>query len=340
MGLSDNISKLKPVNVIVIGDAMLDRYIFGSVDRISPEAPVPVLKYEREEFFPGGAANVAMKLVQLEADVRLYCVAGEDETCDMLCRLLNEAHIIDVVKAHHTQTTLKTRYVANGHQLLRVDKEDINVDQSWLSGIVNHAQRLTDGWANVVVVSDYGKGVCSRKVLSKVLTTADARDIPVVIDPFGVDYSKYRYSEAVLVPNEKEAAAAVMVGGYKIGAQRILNDTHGSFVAVTRGAQGIEYFYQDGAYGHVPPHPVEVFDVTGAGDAVTAMFAVALASGLDYSQAAALANLAGGIIVTQLGTGHLSKELLMDAARAYEENVNSPVNGEMLADWKLTRENL
>lgn len=338
MGLSEDISKLKLVNVVVVGDAMLDRYIFGSVERISPEAPVPIFKYEREEFRPGGAANVAMKLVQLGAYVDLHCIASDDAACGKLHELLGP-NVDFVAVGPHPTTTLKTRYVANGHQLLRVDKEDVEVRKDSLSVVSERVKATIKPWADAVVVSDYAKGVCSWKVLTSVLPVAQEKGIPVVIDPTGHDYSKYKCETAVLVPNEKEATKVVTIGGYTVGAKRILNITGAALVAVTCGSKGIEYFYPDGSFGHVPPHPVEVFDVTGAGDAVTAMFAVALASGLDYRQSVALANLAGGVVVTQLGTGTISKDMLLNAAKTQPENVRCEVAGEVIDDWRMNREN-
>ncbi|HXE13212.1 MAG TPA: D-glycero-beta-D-manno-heptose-7-phosphate kinase [Bryobacteraceae bacterium] len=302
------VSRFRRATVLVAGDLMLDEYLFGTVSRVSPEAPVPVLDVKRRRCVPGGAANVAANVHSLGATVRLTGVCGTDTAGDTLCRILTEANIGDefVMRVDGRVTTSKTRVVAGQQQIVRFDHEERAALNGAVAGVFEaNLGKGLDG-AGVCIVSDYGKGLLSTAVCAQLLERAIAKRIPVIVDPKGLDYSKYRGC-SLITPNLKEAGEAAGIAVecehdlYEAG-KRILALLPGAAVLVTRGGDGMTLFREGEAPLTIDTVAQEVFDVVGAGDTVVAALGVALAAGLPLETATRLANVAAGIAVGKHGT--------------------------------------
>ena len=296
--------------VLVVGDAMLDRYWIGEVERISPEAPVPIVKVGHEEERAGGAANVARNAAALGARVTLLSVVGTDEPGARLEALLKRERVLP--RLHHDRgikTTVKLRVIAGRkQQLLRVDFETAPNHEVLASKLRDFEQLLGD--TDAVILSDYGKGGLSHIV--KMIEMARRAGKMVLVDPKGEDYSRYR-GATLITPNQSEFRQ--VAGAWKNEAeltdraQQLRRKLNAKALLVTRGAQGMTLF-QDGKRMHVPTVAREVSDVSGAGDTVIATLAVALAGGTRMKDAVHLANRAAGIVVGKFGTAVVTpKEL-------------------------------
>lgn len=287
--------------VLVVGDVMLDRYWFGEVERISPEAPVPVVRVARREDRLGGAANVARNVAALGGQVTLVGVLGVDEAGDSIRRLSAEAGIhADLIADPSLHTTLKMRVLGRQQQLLRVDFEQ-HPEQAALDGVeAALARHLANH--DIVVLSDYAKGVLTR--VESLLAMARHAGIPVLVDPKGDDYTRYR-GAALVTPNRSEMQQAVGRWNSEAEltdrAQRLRADLDLEALLVTRSEQGMTLFTDTGR-DHIDAQAHEVFDVSGAGDTVLATLAVSRAIGLPWAEAMGWANKAGGIAVGKLGT--------------------------------------
>ncbi|MBN2231460.1 MAG: D-glycero-beta-D-manno-heptose-7-phosphate kinase [Deltaproteobacteria bacterium] len=319
-------ARLPGCSVLVVGDVMLDRYVWGGVARISPEAPVPVVHAREKTAVPGGAANVAANVVGLGARGLLVGVRGDDGDGDELERLLAAGRIdhrllIDCRRP----TSTKTRIIARGQQLLRLDEEQTGPLPDELAARLVDVVAESLGSANIVVLSDYGKGVLSVAVCRRVLELAAARDLPVIVDPKGSDWEKYA-GAACVTPNTAEFAA--MVGGVPEDPLRLpavlaeqargLRQRFGfARVLLTRGAAGMMLVEEgEGEALFIPSAAREVFDVSGAGDTVVAVLAGARAAGLSWPEAARLANAAAGTVVAKVGTRPVvGEELRAELAR-------------------------
>lgn len=318
--LEELVRSLRPQGVAVIGDVMLDRYVRGPVRRLSPEAPIQVLEAAEESSLPGGAANVAAKAADLGARVRLVGLTGADPAADELRDRLRAAGGIDgdLIADPARATTVKTRFVAHNQQLLRVDREDRAAPGGLVLDRLAEAAHAAARGADAVILEDYGKGVLAPEVLRAALDGARRAGAPVVVDPNGRDYRRYA-GATVLTPNlrETEVAAERPIRGEAdlVAAAEGLVGQTGAALAVTREGEGISLFRAAGGavvHTRVPTVPVAVYDVTGAGDAVAACLAVALAGGVGLADACALANLAGRAVVRQYGVGTLSVGHLLD----------------------------
>lgn len=292
--------------VLVLGDVMLDRFVYGAVDRISPEAPVAVIAVEREATMLGGAGNVARNVAALGGRAVLAGVIGDDEAgrtvADLVAREpgLESALAIDPSR----RTTEKTRYVAASHQMLRADREDNHdVEASVVLSVFEAALPTVEA----VVLSDYAKGVLTPKVLSAVIAAARTAGKPVIVDPKSRDLARYD-GATVIKPNRREAAEATGVTGADdeaaeaAGAAILAAAPNLAAALITRGAAGMTLFQRGDAPVHLPASALEVFDVSGAGDTVAAVLALSLAAGADLASAARLANAAAGLVVAKLGT--------------------------------------
>jgi D-beta-D-heptose 7-phosphate kinase/D-beta-D-heptose 1-phosphate adenosyltransferase len=306
--LVERVEKLKGTAVLCIGDAMLDRFVYGSVDRVSPEAPIPVFRIERETAMLGGAGNVVRNLVALGALPAFVAVVGDDEPGREVGRLLGEHPGIDpcLVVQPGRQTTIKTRFIASAQQLLRTDQETsaalapLSRDQ-----VASRAGGMLAA-IGCVVLSDYGKGVLADPVATELIAKARAAGKPVVVDPKGTDYSRYR-GATVLTPNRKELHEATQMPVDSdegiVAACRHLIETCGiEAVLATRSQDGMSLVAADGSVHHLPAEAREVFDVSGAGDTVVATLAAAIASGASLLEGARIANVAAGIVVAKVGT--------------------------------------
>lgn len=313
--LADKIQNLK---IAVIGDVMLDRYFYGEVKRISPEAPVPVTKINRISSVLGGAANVAANLAHLECKVFMGGVTGDDENRQLLEKMMNEAGIdySGLVKSQHRKTITKLRVLGGQQQMLRLDFEetgDLVPDEiislrAWL-------ENLLDNGLDGIIVSDYAKGVCSDDFCQWVIAQGKAYGVPVLIDPKGADWTKYRGCDFI-TPNLKEMCEAA-------GCQRDNEDeavvamamaAKDKFqiknVVVTRSERGMTLVNNEEII-HSPAAAIEVFDVSGAGDTVAAALLVAAAGKLELSDAVYMANRAAGIVVAKVGTYPVHREELL-----------------------------
>jgi D-beta-D-heptose 7-phosphate kinase/D-beta-D-heptose 1-phosphate adenosyltransferase len=298
------IPKLAGARVLVVGDVMLDRFVYGEVERISPEAPIPVLKIARQTAMLGGAGNVARNLAAIGARATLAAAIGNDDAGKDVAGLvaaLDGATAALQIDAGR-RTTIKTRYVANGQQLLRADFEsDAALAAAAQHGLIAAATKAAAG-AGAVVLSDYGKGVVSRELAQSLIAAAKGK---VLVDPKGADWSAYR-GAALVTPNRRELAdasgLATAADAEVIAAARHMISHAGvGAVLATRGPEGMTLVTPKDAT-HLPARAREVFDVSGAGDTVVAVVAAGLAAGIAADDAAQLANAAAGVVVGRLGT--------------------------------------
>jgi D-beta-D-heptose 7-phosphate kinase/D-beta-D-heptose 1-phosphate adenosyltransferase len=298
--------------LLVLGDLMLDHYLWGHCERISPEAPVPVVEVQKESSSLGGAGNVAANLTALAAEPVLVGLVGDDERAQKLFEAF-AARGVDtraIVRDGSRPTTMKTRIIAHSQQVVRADWESrADVEGPALQALLATLERELPR-CHGLIVSDYGKGVVTRPVLEKALALARAKKLRVSVDPKESHIDSYR-SVSILTPNQHEA-------GYVMG-QRITDEASllhvgwglqkrldADAVLVTRGPDGMSLFERTGRATHLPTVAREVFDVTGAGDTVVSVVALALAAGADYPEACYLANHAAGVVIREVGTATCS----------------------------------
>jgi D-glycero-beta-D-manno-heptose-7-phosphate kinase len=300
--------KFDGAKILVVGDVMLDRYWFGDVSRISPEAPVPVLKVERVDERPGGAANVARNISALGAHATLLSVVGNDEAGICLEKLLKgHRNIAALLHRDNTFTTIiKLRAIARHQQLLRIDFETLPSHEILRAALEDFRAQLS--LADVVILSDYGKGGLTH--IDEMIRLARALNKPVLVDPKGDDYARYR-GATMLTPNRSEFRE--VAGSWKseaelsIKAEKLRTELQLDALLVTRSEEGMSLFRANDVL-HEPTHTREVFDVSGAGDTVIATLAVMLASGADMPEAMRVANRAAGIVVGKLGPAVVSRD--------------------------------
>ncbi len=302
------IAALAEAPVLCVGDVMLDHYQYGTVDRVSPEAPVPVLRLAREDTMLGGAGNVVRNLVALGAPVYFVSVVGDDTAGRTVRGLVDDqagCQSVMVVDDSRSTTT-KTRYLAGAQQLLRADRETAGPLRPMVRDeVVDGVGALLPQCA-AVALSDYGKGVLGADTTADLITAARAAGKPVIVDPKGTDYGRYRGAD-VITPNRRELAEATRMptgtdDEITAAARRIIDDCGVAAVLVTRSHEGMTLVMADGTVTHLAAEAREVFDVSGAGDTVVATVAAALGAGASLAEAAALANLAAGIVVGKVGT--------------------------------------
>ncbi|MGD0210254.1 MAG: D-glycero-beta-D-manno-heptose-7-phosphate kinase [Desulfomonilia bacterium] len=307
---------MKSKNIMVIGDLMLDEYIWGKVERISPEAPVPVVEVQSELFKLGGAGNVANNLLGLGAQVIIIAVKGNDRQGDILEGILTDLKIStdSIFTDHKRGTTVKTRIIAHTQQVARIDKENTSlITDAMLKKIVfSYRDRLKK--IDALIISDYGKGMVSKKLINQVVPLARAHGITVCVDPKERNFSHYK-NVSVITPNIKELSfgAGIKIEDYDhiIQAARKVKDMlNCNMILVTRGEHGMSLFAEDSDPTDIPTTAKAVFDVTGAGDTVIACFTLALASGATPKEAAIIANVAAGLVVAQVGAASVPWEKL------------------------------
>ncbi|MGE5506762.1 MAG: D-glycero-beta-D-manno-heptose-7-phosphate kinase [Actinomycetota bacterium] len=306
--LAERVERLKGTPVLCIGDTMLDRFVYGSVERISPEAPIPVVLIERETSMLGGAGNVVRNIVALGGQPAFVSVVGDDSAGREVTRLIGEHCEIDpcIVVEPGRQTTIKTRFFASSQQLLRADRETRAPVGGAVGGqLMTRAERLLKRVA-AVVLSDYGKGVLAAPVPTELIAKARGMGKAVIVDPKGCDYSIYA-GATVVTPNRKELHEATGMPvdddeAIVAAARRLIEQCRFDAVLITRSQDGMTLVQADGAVHHLPAEAREVFDVSGAGDTVVATLATAVASGASLLEGARLANVAAGIVVGKVGT--------------------------------------
>lgn len=299
--LPEVLQQIAKTRVLVVGDAMLDRYWYGGVERISPEAPVPVVAVGTCDERPGGAANVARNVRALGARCTLFSITGDDSDADTLERLLREGEIeCSLQRDKLLNTTVKLRVIAQHQQLLRLDFDMHGSKDSRVRLLDHYLEHVSD--FQVVIVSDYGKG--GLGYIREMIDAAGNRGIPVVVDPKGEDYSAYRGADLV-TPNRKEFE--LVAGRFRDNdelehkAAALTESLEVGALLITRGEEGMSLIKRGGEVLHYPARAREVFDVTGAGDTVIASMGCAFAVGSSPEDALHLANVAAGIVVGKLG---------------------------------------
>ncbi len=293
--------RLAGARVLVVGDVMLDRYWFGDVNRISPEAPVPVVHVQKQEDRLGGAANVARNAVALGAQAGLLCVVGHDEPGERIIQLLDDSGVVPHLERDPALlTTIKLRVLSRQQQLLRVDFENTPAHEVLLASLARFDELLPSH--DVILMSDYAKGGLTH--VTKMIAKAHAAGKPVLVDPKGDDWERYR-GATLITPNRAELRE--VVGQWKseddliARVTKLRTELEFKALLLTRSEEGMTLFSDDGML-HASAVAREVYDVSGAGDTVIATLAVMLGAGLSLVDAVALANRAAGIVVGKLGT--------------------------------------
>ena len=315
------VAAMRDKRVLVVGDLMLDEFVWGRVSRISPEAPVPVVEVTGQSFHLGGAGNVAANVRSLGGTAVLTALVGRDPAGARVREALAaEGVVARLVDAGASRrTTLKTRIVAHGQQVVRADQEDTGDAPRALETALVAALRSELGGADALVVSDYEKGVVTAGLLRRILPLARRMRVPVLVDPKPRHFRLYR-GASVVTPNQLETEQVTglrLVGPAELAAagRRILSRLGCRAVLVTRGEHGMSLFERGRPPCHVPAAAREVFDVTGAGDSVIATFALALGAGASFVEAAALSNAAASVVVGKLGTAQATPAELLQALR-------------------------
>jgi D-beta-D-heptose 7-phosphate kinase/D-beta-D-heptose 1-phosphate adenosyltransferase len=311
--LIDILNAMPGKRVLVLGDVMLDEYVWGNVKRISPEAPVIVVEVERDSYTPGGAANVVNNLQALGGVSSMIGVVGDDDAGRSLmsCLEQNGVDVSGIVTDASRPTTKKTRIIAHSQQIVRVDRESRkSLSRRALAQVI---ARLAEQMASIdiVVFSDYDKGMAGRKVTQAVLDLAKQHGKLVLVNPKPSNVRQFKCAAVMsLNQSEIEAATGIAVSDDKSlqrAARRLLNSVQPETLIVTRGPLGMSLFGINGEMETVPAHPVEVYDVAGAGDTVVSVLALALAAGATIGEAAVLANCAGGAVVRKVGVATVTR---------------------------------
>jgi len=314
-------TRAKGVRALVIGDLMLDEYLWGKAERISPEAPVQVVDVRREDLRLGGAGNVVNNLAAYGCAVSICSVIGGDENGAHLRRVFTGkgVDVSGVFEDPRRMTSRKTRVLASNQQIVRIDRESReNISAELEESILAHVRDPGNVW-DIILISDYGKGVLTPRVIEGVVSAARERNVRVVVDPKGNDYSRYRGAD-IITPNRREAEVASRISivddeSLERAAATLLKEGEYGAVLITRSAEGMSLFFRDGGKVHIPTVAREVYDVTGAGDTVVATLGVGLACGLPFDEAARLANAAAGIAVGKVGTSTVSPEEVVGSIR-------------------------
>jgi D-beta-D-heptose 7-phosphate kinase/D-beta-D-heptose 1-phosphate adenosyltransferase len=317
------------IRVLVIGDVMLDQFIWGGVSRISPEAPVPVVDFERESFMPGGAANVARNLTALEVPAELFGVIGSDDAGRRLKELLGEQKIgcSGLVKHAARHTSVKTRIVAHKQQMVRIDRETRDNLDGRLTGQLLAELKSKLPKADAVIVGDYSKGVVTQPLLNGIKTLCRAGGVWLSLDPKPAHHLNLS-GLSLITPNRKEAFELANLPdetrnpnpladkNLMLVAERLLNELRPAVLLITLGELGMLLCQRGQRPFHIPTVAREVFDVSGAGDTVIAAFTLAIAAGASPVEAAMLSNHAAGIVVGKIGTAVTTPEELLKSFKA------------------------
>ena len=319
--------------VLCIGDLMLDRYVYGRAERMSPEAPIPVLAVERETLTLGGVGNVARNLAALGGQTRLVAILGDDAAAEDVRSVLGREPAIEarLVAVPGRPTTVKTRYIAGVQQLLRADREDTTaVSPETEDKLIDIALDALEG-SGAVLLSDYAKGTLGTRLIAAVVARARAAGIPVVADPKGLDFTRYR-GVTVLKPNARELAAATgqacaSDADAEAAARAALKLAEAEALLVTRSERGMTLVEAKGAAIQLKTRAREVYDVSGAGDTALAAFGLALAAGATRAEAAGLANAAAGIVVGKVGTAVVYPD---DLAHALASETLAPLEAKIM----------
>jgi D-beta-D-heptose 7-phosphate kinase/D-beta-D-heptose 1-phosphate adenosyltransferase len=316
------IERLKEViptrNIMVVGDVMLDEYLWGYARGISPEAPVPVVEIRRQTYALGGAGNVATNLASLGCNVWLAGVVGSDMQATKMFELLSQIPRIStcLFPCQDRPTTTKTRIIAHSQQMLRTDREErqpisVEAEAFIIHCLQNHVDNL-----HACVLSDYGKGVLTENLLRSVIDFCRQSKIPIIVDPKGHRYARY-HGASLITPNTAEANLAAENSDESRTIEQVVERLQGEIgdgaLLITRGPEGMSLFLHNAPPLHIPAQAQNIYDVTGAGDTVVAVVALLLAAGMEIEPAARIANFAAGIVVGKVGTASVTLEELWDA---------------------------
>ena len=308
----------KAKNILVVGDLILDHHIFGKVERVSPEAPVPVVWANKENFVCGGAANVGLNLRAQGAKVSLCGVIGRDSHGQTLFKHIKKSKIDTslIVRDSSRPTTLKSRVIANHQQVVRVDWESLDFLSAKTNAVILEKIKKNIDKFDAVIIEDYGKGVVNPALVSQLVSICRKNKKIITVDPKEEHFNYYRGVTA-LTPNLKEAQAAANMKTRSFKdipalGKKIIKNLNPKVLLLTLGEDGMMVFSKNN-YHHIPTAAQEIFDVTGAGDTVISAFTLALSCGATYDQAATLANLSAGIVVAKLGAALASKKELLEA---------------------------
>lgn len=320
------ISKFKDKKILVIGDIMLDKYIWGKVNRISPEAPVPIVRVLRESYAPGGAANTANNITSLGGQAIVIATIGNDHAKDILIKILRQCNIKTdhIISINSKPTVQKIRIMAQNQQLLRIDYEDYNKIPEEIEVKVVEIAKKVINHVDGIIISDYTKGMITKNIVSNINKLAKQNNKLLVVDPKPMHKEFYK-GVTLITPNYKEALAMLnLEETHKISIEdlgktllRELNST----ILITRGEAGMSLFEKNGSIIHIPTVAKEVYDVSGAGDTVVATLTLAITSGATFKQAAIIANHAAGIVVGKVGTATLTLEELKHSLENEKSNL-------------------
>ncbi len=310
--------------VLILGDIMLDEYMYGSVDRISPEAPVPVVNISSSKILLGGAANVAANICSLGGEALLLGTVGDDEAASKISQLLKSEKISDdlLVTDLTRRTTIKTRIIAHSQQIVRADREDRHeVNPDIEKEIFSRFMSVVDD-VQAVIVSDYGKGVINQSLLEKLMSVCLQKNIFVAVDPKETHFNNYQ-RVSLITPNHHEAGFAY---GRRIHNEKdllevgkgLLKRLQAKSILITRGPDGMSLFTENSEPTHIPTFAKKVYDVTGAGDTVIAVFVAATCAGADLVESAIVANAGAGLTVGEIGTATVTTD---DLRQELEHNI-------------------
>nr|WP_294895316.1 D-glycero-beta-D-manno-heptose-7-phosphate kinase [uncultured Pedobacter sp.] len=313
-------SKIQP-NILVIGDLMLDHYIHGSATRLSPEAPVPIVSAKKEFKIIGGAGNVANNIIALGGKVSVGGVVGDDDNGEEIIKILLEkqADTSLIVKDKSRSTTLKTRILADNHQIVRVDREHLHPINTEIETEISDQLANEISKSDIVIISDYNKGLLTPLLTQNIINYAKSVNKKVVVDPKGIDYSKYK-NAYLIKPNRKELTETAKIGSLnneaslKEAATVVFNQTNVENLVVTLSEEGMVIINAT-EFTTLPIKATEVYDVTGAGDTVIATIAYCLAIGLNLYEACQISNYAAAIVIKHVGSATTSIEEVMNAIK-------------------------
>lgn len=338
----DAIASFSDLTVLVVGDFMLDRFVYGTLDRISPEAPIPILLNQEQETMLGGGGNVVANIVSLGGTAIPVTVIGRDEAGAEVEKMISQfgSNSDGIVVSDTRRTSRKSRFIAQNQQVLRFDEEDHKTLGADERGKLFGQLHLGLDQADIVILSDYGKGVLGDAVAAEIIALCAARNMPVLVDPKGPDYSIYAGATAV-TPNRAELSQAsgcptASDDDVEQAARGLVNRHGFDFVLATRSEAGMSVVGENDAH-HIATLAQDVFDVSGAGDTVIASFALSLAAGLDRQRAAAVANAAAGAAVAKRGTAQVTRDELAErlaGERAMPDSIDLETAERQSRNWK------
>jgi D-glycero-beta-D-manno-heptose-7-phosphate kinase len=312
------VKKFDKTKILVIGDIMIDRFIWGNVSRISPEAPVPVVEVVRENFMPGGAGNVVSNITSLGGEAYLAGLIGNDNYGSTFIDEMNDRGVdcTSVITANNRPTIVKTRIIAHHQQIVRVDREIRgNIDNKYIEQLIDNIKKIVPK-INAIIISDYGKGVINPKILSAVISCAKQFNKPILVDPKIEHFKKYK-NVTCITPNTLEAKLGMnwhnveTQEDVEILGKKIMKTLNIPSLLITQGEKGMTIF-EGKNISHIPTMAKEVYDVTGAGDTVISVLAMCLANKTSVKDGAYIANIAAGIVVGKLGTATVTQDEIIE----------------------------